>query len=270
LARLRVGFKFSLLVLLTALAAWPPLLVWIVTFGARKPAARVGAVFSSLWGRACLWVIGVRTEVEGRPGDGVFLVTANHTSYLDIWVLASHYRSAFVAKREIAAWPLFGAIARSAGTLFVDRKSARDLLRASREMASHFRDGLSVTLFAEGKATNGAAVLPFMPSLLQAAAESDIPCYAASLSYETPDCDEPPSETVCWWGGHPLLPHVSRLLRLGRIDARLVISERPIRSSSRKELARGLHAEVERSFRPVRQKARGAEGPGDLRRDSTG
>ena len=28
--------------------------------------------------------------------------------------------------------------------------------------------------------------------------------------------------------------------------------------------------EVERSFRPVRQTARGAEGPGDLRRNSTG
>jgi 1-acyl-sn-glycerol-3-phosphate acyltransferase len=258
LTRLRVGVKFALLLVLTGACAAPPVLLRLLCLGAPGPAARLGVRLSVLWSRTALRIIGVRTTVEGRPRGDVFLVASNHTSYLDIWVLGSRYRSAFVAKKEIESWPLFGAIAKSSGTLFVNRESPRDLIRTSRGIAEHFDRGLALTLFAEGKATSGAEVLPFMPSLFEAAARRKIPCYAATVTYDTPGVDDPPSRTVAWWGNAPLLPHVFRLLRLPRIEARLVISEQPVVSGNRKELARRLQAEARRTFVPLRQTHPGA------------
>ena len=66
-------------------------------------------------------ILGIEVTLVGSAPRGAFLVASNHVLYLDILVLASLYPSAFVAKLEIGAWPVFGWIARSAGTLFVDR-----------------------------------------------------------------------------------------------------------------------------------------------------
>jgi 1-acyl-sn-glycerol-3-phosphate acyltransferase len=53
------------------------------------------------------------------PSSG--LLVSNHLSYLDIIVLSSIQPCVFVAKGDVARWPLFGWLARAAGTIFVDR-----------------------------------------------------------------------------------------------------------------------------------------------------
>ena len=251
--RLKVALKFVSLALVTGLAGLPSLLVWLVTLGAQGPASRVGSRCCWVWSRAALRIIGIEPLVRGRPKDKVFLVAANHLSYLDIWVLGSLYPCGFVAKQEIASWPLFGGIARVGGTLFVKRENPRDLVRTARVMTERFEQGVSLTLFPEGKATDGESVLPFMPSLFESAANAGIPCYAASVGYETPASPAPPCETVCWWGGQPFVPHILRLLRLPKIEATVSFSDTPLRSTSRKELARRLHDEVQQRFVPIRR-----------------
>ena len=42
------------------------------------------------------------------------LFAANHVSYLDITVLGSLLDASFIAKTEVAGWPLFGWLARLA------------------------------------------------------------------------------------------------------------------------------------------------------------
>jgi len=199
-------------------------------------------------------ILSVRRDVGGPvPGDGVYLVASNHVSYLDILVLGSLYPSLFLAKREIASWPLFGWIARGAGTLFVDRDVARDVVRAGREMSERLELGLPLTIFPEGRSSRGVEILPFQPSLLEPAARAGVPCWAASISYETPGSEDAPSRTICWHDSESLLTHFPRLVGLRRVIARVRFSEIPVISNDRKALASALWENSNATFTPVRQ-----------------
>jgi len=199
-------------------------------------------------------ILSIRREVDGAvPATGVFLVASNHVSYLDILVLGSLYPSLFLAKREIASWPLFGWIARGAGTLFVDREQARDVVRAGREMSDRLELGLPLTIFPEGRSSRGAEILPFQPSLLEPAARAGVPCWAASISYETPGSAAAPSRTICWYDSESLLTHFPRLVGLPRVTARVRFAEAPVTSDDRKALAIALWEKANATFTPVRQ-----------------
>lgn len=199
-------------------------------------------------------ILGVRREVTGPvPRGGAFLVASNHVSYIDILVLASLYPSLFLAKREIASWPVFGWIARGAGTVFIDREQAKDVVRAGRELSVRLELGSAVTIFPEGKSSRGVAILPFQPSLLEPAARADVPCWAASISYEAQGSALPPSRTVCWHDGESLSTHFPRLLGLKRVIARVRFAEAPVHSVDRKILASTLWKEANASFTPIRQ-----------------
>jgi 1-acyl-sn-glycerol-3-phosphate acyltransferase len=248
----RIAWKFPAAVVATAGMAVVPALARVLFAGRPRRIARVGALATSRWGRVMCAVLGVEVRVEGAvPRGGVFLVASNHLSYLDIFVLGSLYPSLFVAKREIAGWPVFGRVARIAGTLFVDREQARDVVRAGRLMAEHLHEGVPLTIFPEGKSTPGVEVLPFLPSLLEPAARAGVPCWAASLRYETPGEVLSPSVTVCWYDSSSFPAHFARLVGLKRIVATVRFAPTPLTSGDRKELARSLWREVRAGFEPI-------------------
>ena len=216
--------------------------------------ARLGARVAGGWGWTMCAILGVERTIEGAiPQGPAFLVAANHVSYVDILLLGSIYPSLFVAKREIASWPLFGWVARGAGTIFVDRERPKDVIRAGREMTESLDAGVPLTIFPEGRSSAGATILPFMPSLLEPAAQAGIPCYAVAIRYETPGSPTPPASTVCWHDGSSFPAHFLRLTSLPRIVARVRFAEAPVRSADRKELAKSLWESAYRSFEPIRQ-----------------
>src|SRR5258708_33508700 len=85
----------------------------------KGPAWRIPRSFH----RYCLRAMGVSVTVDGaispaRPA----LFVANHISYLDIPVLGSLTELSFVAKDEIAGWPVAGAMARMQRPVFIGRR----------------------------------------------------------------------------------------------------------------------------------------------------
>jgi 1-acyl-sn-glycerol-3-phosphate acyltransferase len=239
----------------TMLAVSVPLAVRLVTFNARRPVARVGSVASWLWSRSLCRILGIEVIVTGRPEGDPFVVASNHVSYVDILVLGSIYRSQFVAKQEIRSWPVFGWVSRAAGTLFVNRSNPRDAVRVIRTIRGHLANGIPITLFPEGGTSPGDEIRPFLPTLLEPAAGSGVPCYAASLSYETPVDPVTPGEAVCWHDGSNFVKHFLGIMALGAIEARVSFSKKPVRSSDRKELARKLWEDARDSFVPIRREA---------------
>ncbi len=193
----------------------------------------------------------MRAIVEGAPPSPPFLLVSNHLSWVDVLLLGSAVPATFVAKSELAGWPFVGSICRSAGVIFVDRESRRDLVRVSEELERALAAGAGVILFAEGTSTAGEAVAPFRPSLLDHPARAGSPVHWAALSYATPPGAPPAHLAVCWWGGMPFVPHVLGLLRLPGFAASLRFGERPVRESDRKVLASRLHEAVSSRFRPV-------------------
>ena len=251
--RIRIALKLGALLLATAGSALAAAAARALCFGRVPAAPRWGSRFCLVWSRLACAILGVRRVVRGRPDGAPFVVAANHLTYLDIWVLGSLYPSIFVAKREISGWPIFGWVARNSGTLFVDRETARDVVRTGKAMEEHLGGGISLTVFPEGGTSPGDAVRPFMSSILEPAARLGAPCFAASITYETPGSPEPPTRTICWSGGKPpFFYHLLGVLRMRRIDAIVTFSSAAYRSADRKDLARTLWEETSRTFVPVR------------------
>jgi len=249
----RVVWKTPAILVATGIIVSVPLIASVVLAPWPRALARVRARATRWWGRSLCAILGVTRAVEGgEPPYAGGMVAANHLSYLDILVLASLYPCLFVAKGDIASWPLLGWVARASGTVFIHRGLARDLVRASQVMTDHLKNGLSITIFPEGSTSAGSKVRPFLPSLLQPAAEGGIPCWAASLTYEIPGDVIAPSVAVCWHDGSSLPVHLRRLMGLASIVARVRFAGTPVMSRDRKELARFLWSSVATNFEPVR------------------
>lgn len=120
---------------LAALTIWTTtgLLVYLAAVGItigiarlRRPVRR--RVFRS-WARGVEWILGVRVDPLGLPPKAPFLLVANHLSYLDVVILAARLEAVFVAKQEVANWPVIGRLASLMDTIFVDRNAPRDTIR---------------------------------------------------------------------------------------------------------------------------------------------
>lgn len=160
--------------------------------------------------RLALQSLGIRSRIVGVLPTGITLIVANHLSYLDILICSAALPCTFVAKREIAHWPIFGAMARLGGTLFVNRESRHRSHETAEEMADRLHEGVPVLFFPEGTSTDGAEVLRFHSALFDPAIEAQLPVTPAAIFYET----TPPQteRDLCWFGDETFLPHMLRVL----------------------------------------------------------
>jgi 1-acyl-sn-glycerol-3-phosphate acyltransferase len=135
------------------------------------------------WARAVLRTVGVGLTVRGRLPRRRALVVANHVSWLDIVVLLAVVPSRILAKHEVGRWPLIGVLARSVGTIFVDRSRPRTLPDTVAAVAAALRDGATVAVFPEGTTGCGTAVGPFRPAMFQAAIDARAVVVPVTLRY---------------------------------------------------------------------------------------
>ena len=203
------------------------------------------------WARCLVRALRVRVETSGIPPEPPFFLVSNHLGYLDVVVFGSQMPCVFVARGDLAGWPVAGRVCRSAGTVFIDRGKKRDIPRVLGRIDDVLADGAGVIVFPEGTSSAGAGVLPFRASLLDVPARDATPVSWAAVSYESVPGAPPPHLTVCWWGGMPFGSHALGLLGLPEIRARIVWGEAPVVAHDRKTLAARLHEAVARRFRPV-------------------
>jgi 1-acyl-sn-glycerol-3-phosphate acyltransferase len=141
------------------------------------------------WSRRLLRILNVTVRVRGEleTVNGNVLLVANHISWLDIFVLNARLPVRFVAKAEIARWPVLSRMIRGAGTVFIERERRRDAHRVTRDMADILANGDVVAIFPEGTTTHGHEVLPFKSSLLQPIIEARGHVQPVAIRYRTPD-----------------------------------------------------------------------------------
>ena len=196
------------------------------------------------WARTSVHVMGMTINVRNQPPTGPFLMVSNHLSYVDIIVLGSQANCAFVAKSEVARWPIIGLICRTMDTIFIDRNLRKDIPRVMQRIEETMRRGLGVVLFAEGTSTNGQSVLPFKTSLLEFAARNLLPVHYASVGYVVPSGEPSADRSVCWWGDMTFPGHLFRLLQLPSFEASLIYGSEPIVAGDRRVLAAKLWSAV--------------------------
>ena len=127
------------------------------------------------WCRRLLDLMNVEARVHGEfdARRGNVLIVANHVSWLDIFVLNAEHPSRFVAKSELARWPVIGRLIRGQGTLFIERARRADTQRVNARAADALRSGDAIVVFPEGTTTDGTTVLKFHGSLLQPVVDAE-------------------------------------------------------------------------------------------------
>ena len=219
--------------------------------GRKRPAYTFRGRVLHAWSRCVVRVLGVRVRTAGTPPAPPFFLVSNHLGYLDIAVYGSQVPCVFVARDDLARWPLAGRLSRSAGTLYIDRGKKRDIPRVLAEVSEAMADGSGVIVFPEGTSSGGSGVLPFRAALLDVPARDSIPVSWATISYVAVPGAPPPHLTVCWWGGMPFGSHALGLIGLREIHATIDWGDAPVVATDRKALAARLHEAVDRRFRPV-------------------
>jgi 1-acyl-sn-glycerol-3-phosphate acyltransferase len=246
---LRVLWRLPAVLAGTAMLA----VVWFARLPFAADAARRrewrGTVFRA-WARWCLWCAGVRVEVSGSPPAAPCFLVANHCGYVDIGLLASQVNSVFLSSDDVERIPFVGWMARSFGTVFIDRGKKRDLPAVTRVLGDALDRGELVVLFPEGTNSRGDRVHRFHPSLLQIAVERGAPVGWATLRHATGPHDVPASRSVCWVDA-PLWKHMLGFLALERVDSTLIFGSGTLRGTDRKSLARELEARVAAQFTPM-------------------
>ena len=207
--------------------------------------------FVGNWARGCMRILGATIEIEGSAPRGAFFLVSNHLSYVDVIVLLTQLEGVLLARSDVARWPIFGLLARSTGTLFVDRARRADLPRVIAEVERTLERNMGVVVFPEGTSSEGAEVKRFKPGLFEVAVRTRTPVSCATLSYETDPRHPPAHLSVCWWGDMTFPGHFYRLFGLPGFRARVSFGDEPIVATDRKVLAVEAQRAVAARFVPV-------------------
>ena len=198
-------------------------------------------------------IIGLEVRREGDVADATAVVFAcNHVSYFDIIALGSIIPASFVAKSDVATWPIFGLLARLCRTLFVERrvtgaKKHIEIIRSRLEGAE------SLIVFPEGTSSDGSRVLPFKSTLFAAVEGRAVTVQPVSIRYARLNgipIGRAYRPFYAWFGDMDLAPHLWSALSLGSVEVVIRFHE-PVRAlefSDRKTLANYCHAQISRGI----------------------
>src|ERR1700687_4404599 len=94
---------------------------------------RLQRAIPHLYHRILCALIGVRIREVGRRSTATpALILSNHVSWLDICVIAALAPVVFVAKSEVAGWPVFGWLGRLQRAVFINRQARHQTGAATR------------------------------------------------------------------------------------------------------------------------------------------
>lgn len=135
------------------------------------------------WSTVLMRIFGLRSVRVGKPLPDPVLFVANHTSWIDIELLHSQRAACFVAKAEIARWPLVGWMAATGGTIFHRRGSNHSLAAVMQAMVERLRGGRSVAVFPEGGTGHNGVLKVFHARIFQAALDAQVPVQPVALRF---------------------------------------------------------------------------------------
>jgi 1-acyl-sn-glycerol-3-phosphate acyltransferase len=236
------------------------MVVYLAWTLALMPVQAVGLMLKRPWvatlprfyHRQCCRILGFDVRRIGEPvAARPVLFASNHVSYADITVLGSLIAGSFVAKNEVAGWPLFGQLAKLQRSVFVDRQ-VRSTAQQRDAIAERVAAGDALILFPEGTSADGNFILPFKSALFSVVYKRDQPVTVQPVSLIYTRLDGLPIGRMlrpffAWYGDMDLAPHLWRLLGLGRIEV-VVEFHSPVALTdfpSRKRLAEYCQRRIE-------------------------
>ena len=181
---------------------------------------------------AAAWIIGIRVQLKGRKIQAHTLLVPNHTSWLDILVLAASTDCAFVSKDELGH-PLMHWLADQNATVYVKRSHRKGAKDQAIALAKALEGEKPVAVFPEGTTGPGTHLLPFRSTLLEAAnfAAKDVQIRPVAVDYG------PAASEIGWWEESGKANVLRVLGRSGTLPVTVHVLEPLDRALDRKQLA---------------------------------
>ncbi len=246
---------------LTAVLGWTALCMPVQLALLPLP-GRAKAAFPQIYWATFARLLGLRVRVVGqvaRPrGDRPVIYVSNHSSWVDIAVLGGKLEGRFVAKDEVARWPIIRTVARLGRTVFVSRQRG-STGRERDAMQDVLAGGGGLILFPEGTTSDGARVLPFRTPFFAVASAANAPIIQpVSIVYDRLGglpLGRANRPIFAWYGDMGLASHFGRLCQLRGMRATVVLHEPfdPRDFPDRKALAQAVWNTVAAGAAALRQ-----------------
>ena len=211
--------------------------------------------FSRLYWAIITRLIGIQVRIIGaaaeRAGGRAVIYVSGHSSWIDVPVLGGILKGRFVAKGDVATWPIIGTIARLGRTVFVSRSRASTVKELD-AMRLALQAGDNLILFPEGTSSDGSRVLPFRTAFFavaEAAAGGDpgnLPLIQpVSVVYDRLGglpAGRASRPVFAWYGDMDIASHFWRLTQHIGLRATVVLHRPldPARFSDRKALSQAV------------------------------
>ncbi len=178
LARLVYGVYALCAWLVLMFLVFCPLIILLPTLSMRRGIGRAGV-------KIAMAAIGLPLRVRGLENlpEGPCIVVANHASYLDGLVLTAALpaRFNFVVQEGAAHWPYVGLVIRRMEVIFVNRTSAREGARHTRELIRRLQRDESLTVFPEGTFRKEPGLMEFRNGAFLIAVHAGVPVVPAAI-----------------------------------------------------------------------------------------
>ena len=227
MAIVRLGVKYWAVMVAQTLGRGP-LAMWSAARGQMATVEQ----HQARWARAQLDAVHTRVHVTGaahvQPGQP-YVIVANHQSNFDPLVLFAHVPTGmtYVAKRELLKVPIFGAIIRRTGAVFVDRGDSGKAVAAMQAAADRVRAGQSVLVFPEGTRSRDGQLQPFKKGGFWLAQQAGVPILPVVLR-----------------GTADVLPYGARVPRTQRTVHVTILPPVPTAGTNREALVAAVHAQM--------------------------
>ena len=134
-----------------------------------------------------LALAGVKVLVRGLENldpDVTYMFTPNHQSFIEVPILLTHLKRnvAYLAKKDLFKYPIFGFGLKLIGIVPVDRGNTKAAIESARLVARNLRAGKSYVVYPEGTRSVDGRLLPFKKGGFLIAIDAEVPIVPITVS----------------------------------------------------------------------------------------
>lgn len=175
-----IFFLVNIIALILSIIIGPITIFFLSIFKKEEQKKKLIFKISSLWARLFLKVTFCKIDVKGIeniPKDRAVLFVSNHQSNFDIPLLMAKLNVplGFIAKKELASWPIISYWMKKMRCIFMDRSNVRKSAEAIVEGINILKSDYSMVVFPEGTRSKGIQRHEFKGGSFKLATKSKVP-----------------------------------------------------------------------------------------------
>lgn len=140
--------------------------------------------------RTGLAMVGVRVRVEGLDNldpEQPYILTPNHQSFIEVPLFVTYLDRypAYLAKKEVFRYPIFGYGIGLLKVVPVDRSNSPSAVESAKAATENIRRGKSYMVYPEGTRSKDGKLLPFKKGAFMMAIDAGVPVVPVTVSGAT-------------------------------------------------------------------------------------